>query len=178
VLRADKNARLVKLPFSVPRFFSGRYALVSGRRTFEPRWTKTAARAIEAEQKENPVVLLEDGARVYWLFQDCFYWEDEGLTAEDVRALALQRSRRRERQLATAHSLMRAEEAGRVARTPVPPEVRRAVFERDGGRCVECDNNFDLQYDHVIPHALGGGTTVANLQLLCADCNRKKGATL
>jgi anti-anti-sigma factor len=37
---------------------------------------------------------------------------------------------------------------------------------------------FDLQYDHVIPVALGGATTTGNLQLLCADCNRKKGADL
>jgi HNH endonuclease len=28
--------------------------------------------------------------------------------------------------------------------------------------------------DYVLPLALGGATTVANLQLLCADCNRRK----
>ena len=52
------------------------------------------------------------------------------------------------------------------------------MFERDGGQCVECGGNFDLEYDHVIPFSLGGATTVANLQLLCGDCNRTKGATL
>jgi 5-methylcytosine-specific restriction endonuclease McrA len=52
------------------------------------------------------------------------------------------------------------------------------VYERDGGRCVECDSTFDLQYDHVLPVALGGATTVENLQLLCADCNRQKSDTL
>ena len=30
----------------------------------------------------------------------------------------------------------------------------------------------------VIPVALGGATTIANLQLLCGDCNREKGADL
>jgi 5-methylcytosine-specific restriction endonuclease McrA len=33
-----------------------------------------------------------------------------------------------------------------------------------------------LPYDHVIPVALGGATTIGNLQLLCGDCNREKGA--
>ncbi len=52
------------------------------------------------------------------------------------------------------------------------------VWQRDGGRCVECDSQRELEYDHVIPLAMGGSTTDRNLQLLCAPCNRRKGATL
>lgn len=52
------------------------------------------------------------------------------------------------------------------------------MWERDGGRCVECEGTFDLQYDHVIPVLLGGGSTVENLQVLCGAFNRRKGATL
>lgn len=90
----------------------------------------------------------------------------------------LQRERRLQQKLNTAHSLMRAEAAGRPGRTPTTSDLRRMVYERDGGRCVECDSTFDLQYDHVLPVALGGATTVENLQLLCADCNRQKSDTL
>jgi 5-methylcytosine-specific restriction endonuclease McrA len=95
-----------------------------------------------------------------------------------VKALVLQRERREQQKLRTAHSLMQAEENGRPTRVPVPSDIRRAVFERDGGCCVECGSKFDLQYDHVLPVALGGATTVENLQFLCADCNRKKSDSL
>jgi len=30
----------------------------------------------------------------------------------------------------------------------------------------------ELQFDHVLPVALGGATSVENLQILCGDCNR------
>jgi hypothetical protein len=178
VLRADKNAEFVRLPTSLARLFTGRYALQSGKRVFDARWKARDVDRLMEEQLDHPVELLRLDRRVYWIFRDCFYWEEEGLSAEDVKALVLQRVRKRERQLATAHSLMRAEADGRPVRTPVPVEIRRVVFERDGGRCVQCESNFDLQYDHVIPLTLGGATTVANLQLLCADCNTRKGAAL
>ena len=133
---------------------------------------------MKAEQHENPLSLFQDGRRRLWYFHEGFYWEDEGLEADDVKALVYQRERQAQQKLQIARSLMRAEEAGRPTRIPIPSDVRRAVFERDGGRCVECDSNFDLQYDHVLPVALGGATTVENLQLLCADCNRRKSDSL
>ena len=178
MLRADKKAEIVKLPLNLRRLFTGRYALASGTRTFDVRWSRAEVEAIAAQQAESPVELVRHDQRAYWIFKDCFYWEDDGLSADDVKALALQRIRKQDRRLANAHSLMRAEEAGQAQRPPVSIEIRRAVFERDGGRCVECGGGFDLQYDHVIPFSLGGATTVENLQLLCADCNRSKGATL
>jgi 5-methylcytosine-specific restriction endonuclease McrA len=35
-----------------------------------------------------------------------------------------------------------------------------------------------MEFDHIIPHAKGGPTTVANIRLLCRTCNRKKGSSL
>jgi len=55
------------------------------------------------------------------------------------------------------------------------------VFRRDRFRCVACgrtpatDLRVILHADHVTPFALGGASTLANLQTLCQDCNLGKG---
>jgi 5-methylcytosine-specific restriction endonuclease McrA len=86
----------------------------------------------------------------------------------------LQRKRRLEQKLQSARSLMRADENGRPCRAHITDELRRAVYERDRGACVQCGSSFNIQYDHILPVALGGATTLENLQILCADCNRRK----
>jgi 5-methylcytosine-specific restriction endonuclease McrA len=60
----------------------------------------------------------------------------------------------------------------------IPQDVRIAVAAWDGGRCRQCGSTEDLQYDHVIPWSRGGANTVNNVQLLCGECNRRKGARI
>lgn len=129
-------------------------------------------------QRRHPVAVADNGERTWWWFEDRFYWEDEGYSAEDVLALVRDRQRRKDRQLQRAKDLLAVEEVVGQPRGPIQREVRRAVFTRDGGKCVECGSTFDLQYDHIIPVALGGASTVENLQILCADCNRRKSDSL
>lgn len=56
----------------------------------------------------------------------------------------------------------------------IPQNVKLAVWQRDQGKCVQCSDNNYLEYDHVIPHSLGGASTENNLQLLCRRCNLQK----
>jgi 5-methylcytosine-specific restriction endonuclease McrA len=56
----------------------------------------------------------------------------------------------------------------------IPENVRREVWQRDGGRCVRCQATDYLEFDHIIPHSRGGASTVANVQLLCRRCNLLK----
>ncbi|MBF6164965.1 TerD family protein [Streptomyces gardneri] len=60
----------------------------------------------------------------------------------------------------------------------IPQEVKAQVWQRDGGRCVECGDGHYLEFDHIIPLSRGGATSAANLQILCRACNRAKGARI
>ena len=58
----------------------------------------------------------------------------------------------------------------------IPEHVKKAVFYRDGGRCVQCGYSGEyIEYDHILPRSKGGKNTADNIQLLCGQCNRKKG---
>lgn len=49
-----------------------------------------------------------------------------------------------------------------------------ALGRRDGFSCRECGVSTDLQIDHIVAVANGGGNEMDNLQLLCASCNLAK----
>lgn len=75
----------------------------------------------------------------------------------------------------------------RIAGTPprdiqrfATPEQAREVLGAWHNCCAVCGARGDapgvqLEMDHIVPHALGGPTTIANLQPLCGPCNRAKG---
>lgn len=128
----------------------------------------------------EPVCVGSESGRTYWLFRKDYYETTENLSPEDVRALALEGENRKRLKLEKAHALMAMREQldSTAKRQPIPQEVKVAVWQRDGGRCVECGSQRELEYDHIIPLAMGGANTERNLQLLCAPCNRRKGATL
>jgi 5-methylcytosine-specific restriction enzyme A len=63
----------------------------------------------------------------------------------------------------------------------IPLSIRLDVLTRDGYKCVYCGRSsqqIDLEIDHIIPYSKGGSNQIDNLQSLCFDCNRGKGARI
>lgn len=64
----------------------------------------------------------------------------------------------------------------RFVRVPFRGQVsltRRAVFARDGGRCVYC-GLAATTIDHVVPRSRGGGHVWENVVAACTRCNHVK----
>ena len=57
--------------------------------------------------------------------------------------------------------------------TIADPLSRRAIFARDGGRCVYCTAPA-TSIDHVIPRSRGGGHNWENVVSACHKCNHLK----
>ena len=62
----------------------------------------------------------------------------------------------------------------RVPRTVKRKISRRALFARDGWRCVYCGSAGRLTLDHVVPRSRGGDSVWENVVTSCAPCNLRK----
>lgn len=57
----------------------------------------------------------------------------------------------------------------------IPTSVKLEVWQRDKGRCVQCQSTDNLHFDHILPFSKGGTSIKAeNIQLLCARHNLQK----
>src|SRR6059058_2675086 len=64
----------------------------------------------------------------------------------------------------------------RVPRAVQRKISRRALFARDGWRCVYCGSaGGRLTLDHVVPRSRGGDSVWENVVTSCAPCNLRKG---
>lgn len=58
-------------------------------------------------------------------------------------------------------------------------KVKMAVWEKQNHKCAICGKEFDYAFmegDHITPWREGGRTTIDNCQMLCRECNRRKGS--
>ncbi len=108
--------------------------------------------------------------------------EDEKLNnkKEQIRLELLQKDRKRKLQKEVLKTLIDNGEIfnefnnEEIRREPIPQDVMDKVWNRDGGKCVQCGSQEHLEFDHIIPFSKGGATTYRNLQILCKKCNIEK----
>lgn len=179
MLRRAENVYVVHKP----GFFSrkGFVTIVIGNKATQIGRKRSAAEFAhhKAAQAFSPVHWTTIGDRNYYEFQGKFYWDNDGLTVQQVHALLSARLQAQQRKLDRAESML-AMGADRPpqARGHISDEVKQFVWVRDQGRCRNCGATSELQYDHVIPVAMGGSSEAENLQILCGPCNRRKAAGL
>ena len=59
-----------------------------------------------------------------------------------------------------------------------PDDIKQAVWEKQHHICPSCQKEFDYEFmegDHITPWREGGRTVIENCQMLCRECNRRKG---
>ena len=136
-------------------------------------------------QQTNPVLVgtRSDSNIKYWLYQDKIWKENEEYNANEVKTLVDEKLEKKKIRLERAEKAKERrenpkikEEDGRSRR--ISQEVKDKVWNRDGGKCVECGSNENLEFDHIIPFSKGGANTYRNIQLLCEHCNRSKSAKI
>ena len=130
-------------------------------------------RFFEAAGSEPPelVRVYEKILRGMWVYNGAFHLTDAWTEVSDGRRVYMFRLKAAEG--APAGTPLR-KEPSRV----IPSAVKKAVWERDRGKCRLCGADDELHYDHDIPFSRGGSSTVDNVRILCARHNLEKGARI
>ncbi len=130
-------------------------------------------------QRTTPVLLTIKKGWHWWWYRDRFWWADRTLSTREIEStiLAMDLSSESQRE---AFERAQAGLAGRngagSAEDAVPDDVRREVWIRDRGRCVDCGVASSLAFEHVLPIAVGGSNTAANVELRCRPCHLRRRA--
>ena len=160
MLREAKNVHVAQTRALLVR----RYTVFVGKKQLDVLFMPAAIEAMQAAQQHDPVPFMRYDGRQYWWFADAFWSEDEGLHAEDVRALVLERLRRKNRQLENARLSLSIETAERtgLARAPmslvrrprgpeamVPGDVYelRSLAEPDSVALIVVDETQFLEFE-------------------------------
>lgn len=164
LLHLDETITHIKVMASGPKKVPGRFIATNKKLRFVAPtggWELAWAKIISAESEYDRLVLSTTAAKGGG--------EYEVENSEQVAAILVGIMR-------VAKRLVLA--PGQRDTRSIPQAMRTAVWQRDGGKCVECQAAEYLEFDHVIPHSKGGATSISNLQLLCRKCNQSKGARI
>jgi len=178
VLRRTENAEVTHHT----GIFGGRgwLTLTVGKKIYRvARITREQFLLMKKNSESTPISVSRVDQRNYWWFQHRIYSDNDNLEQNEIYALLVTRHQREQQRIATAQATVAVGTQPQAStRGAIPDDVKQLVWTRDGGHCRSCGTGVELQFDHVIPIALGGSSSADNLQVLCGTCNRRKGAGL
>jgi hypothetical protein len=106
---------------------------------------------LSTAQHTSPTRVLKSAGRQWWWYRHRFWWSDPDLRPSQVASTIL------EHDLDSGLERHLLEEARDVtfrgvgqtgARERLPDEVRRTVWRRDAGRCVDCGSAVAVRFDY------------------------------
>ena len=140
---------------------------------------KEIEQAIQRAENE-PVRLDFYGQTNCWIFKGVKYLCEGTHSPDQQRLLVMEEFDKERRYWEGLRRKFDSPEDQESARTRprIPESVRIQVWRRDGGKCARCGSREKLEYDHIVPISRGGSNTARNIELLCEQCNRSKGAKI
>ena len=144
----------------------------TGRRTQNGKFHEAAQNYKEGEYEPDVVRVYEKIKKGIWSYNGAFKLVDSWQQSDGLRSVfKFKLELIDEPDYLAARDQQPIIEHARL----IPSHVKYEVYVRDGGKCVECESEDNLHYDHILPYSKGGSSKDANnIQLLCARHNLQK----
>ena len=152
------NALSDNIFFVLLCFFGGMALLIYSNRKKEQKKTENKQKINEIEQKKT---------------EEIRHLEEIRLKLDEQEKIDRE-NRIRQKQLELQREIEQRQKEKNESNRYIPSSVRREVWRRDQGKCVNCGSKIKLEFDHIIPVSTGGSNTARNIELLCEECNRQK----
>jgi hypothetical protein len=125
-------------------------------------------------QRTSPQLVSRVDGRRWWWYRDRFWWDASRLSAGQVASSiheldldgTLQQHLLDEARHSALHTVGEAKEIDSIA-----DPVRRAVWRRDGGRCVDCGSKEGVRFEYVLSTPSSKAPSEHDLVLRCRTCS-------
>jgi hypothetical protein len=158
-----------------PRQGRRTYRLQSSRHQLE--WSEKKFERLSIAQRREPVLVTSTGGRRWWWFRDRFWWDDQVLRADEVKAWvlehdfeALQRRQLTDSLLAAVWQVQADDSSARQ----ISDEIRKEVWARQEGCCADCGSLQAQVFSLIRPIEEGGSYISPNVELRCTSCEARR----